>query len=505
MSGNGEFYGEKYDQLLVAKPYIESAGFGVPEMYGLPQSILDKVLFASSLPSIAEADRSEFGIHDVQKQIVLPPDLLDHVVEVSRGLAGVFAGPLVMRSSGNGDAIGVGVYSSSVFSDNARSARDAFAKVVASYFSNEAIIYRQRAEIESGFAMFMQPLVGTAQEGVSEYRPSETAQIFDTLLSGNARIGTPRSPRGSMKLQPGHGCAVAIPGLPAFDFADTWLDDGSAERSSAEVIVNNTGHRYTVANSAETNIMYVKKAESGWKEDYGEYSSTNRSSQLESLTIGALKEQLSRIHDVLGNRPAYYEFVVRNGDNGEELYVVQKGDLQVRDASVEITIDNARKEDILLNNMVVEAGNGYSPVFKTIVCFEGESNFDLYAFDETEAAQNGYLLALRAEKIDKVNPINVRRLKNARAIVTIESKGRSHTTRPEEHVAGYSEALGIPFISVFDSGSRAWRLFNGSSLRRDRTQKGRREGSLLVRDGSFMVVSDPYSKDGLILEFGREK
>jgi hypothetical protein len=503
MSASNKFFGEKYEQLVAVKPIIESAGFGVPEMYGLPQNTIDKVLYASSLPSIDEADHSGLDRYEAEDRITLPDDLSDHLLEMSRGLAASFAGPLLMRSSGRGDAIGVGVYSSEIYSDNIESVRRAFSEVVASYFSKEAITYRQRARIASGFAVLMQPLVGTTHEGVSRYGHNETAQIFDTFLSGNAKIGTPRSPLGSMKLQPGFGCAVDIPGLPSFEFRDKSDDDKVAEWEASEAILKGTNPRNRGADDAVSGRKYVNDGAYGWRQDYGEFYPKNRVTRPETFTIGALKEQLTRVHSALGSRPSYYEFVVRLTEEGEELYVVQKGDLSIPIESTGVTLDTAKDEDILLTDMVVEAGNGNSPTFGTIVCLTDEDKSDLYAFDETEAAQSGYLLAFGAQSSMKRNPVNVRMLKNVKAIVTLESMSWSHTSNPEEHVAGYSEALGIPLISISNSSGEAWRLLNGYSYTEHKS-KGRHEGTLIVRDGSFQVVTDAHLKDGLILEFGRE-
>ena len=309
MSASNDFYGEKYEQLVAAKPAIEKAGFGVPEMHGLSQSILDDVLHASSLPSIAEANQSELDRYEFEDQIAPPDDLLDHLLQVSRGLDAAFEGPLVLRSSGRGDSIGVGVYSSAVFSDNVESVRRAFKEVVASYFGEEGKNYRLRAKIPSGFGAFIQPLVGTVHEGISHYREAETAQIFDTLLSGNAKMGTPRNPKGSMKLQPGFGCAVAVPGLPSFDFNDAHSDNKLAEYEASELILLGTNSRNRGADDAVSGRRYVNEAGYGWIRNYGEFYPKERLATPETLTVGALKEYLVHIHSSLGSKPVYLELV----------------------------------------------------------------------------------------------------------------------------------------------------------------------------------------------------
>lgn len=411
---------------------------------------------------------------------------------------------MLLRSSGRGDALGVGVYSSALCSDTTTSIRRAFSEVVSSYFSQEATTYRKRANIAPGFAVFLQPLVGTAMEGVSRYDRTETALIFSALVSGNAKLGTPRNPVGSMKLQPSFGCAVAIPGLPAFEFTHTEDDNKIAEWEASEAILNGTNSRNRGPEDAVTGRRYVYEEGFGWRKDYGEFYPKERNLHAETITIGALKERLTHIQAVLGNVPSYYEFVVRHTQNGEQLFIVQKGNLLTAHESTGMSLDTAKKEDILLANMVVEAGNGNSPTFSTIVCLTDEDKSDLYAFDKTEAAQHGYLLAFGAQSSMRLNPVNIRRLKNAKAIVTIESTGWSHTSSPEEHVAGYSEALGIPLISISNRSNEAWRLLNGY-YNTGQKINNRHEGNLIIRDGSFQVVTDARVKDGLILEYGQEK
>lgn len=503
MAENRAFYGEKYDQLAEAKPIIESAGFNVPEMYGMPQQTLDELLHASSLPTILEADSSGIDPNDVEDQLQIPINLAEHILEVSRGLSTPFGGPSLIRSSGKGDAIGVGVYSSVMYSDNIDSVSRAFSEVVASYFRQEAINYRQRANISPGFAVFMQPMVGTVYEGFSHYQESGTAEIFDVLLSGNAKIGTMRSPQGSMKLQPGFGCAVAIPGLPSFEFNDVSRDYEIAEYEAAEIILQSTNARNRGADDAVNGRRYVNDGSYGWRQDYGEFYPKSGYVSTDSLTIGTLKERLVKIHEALGGSPTYYEFVVRQIAELEEIYIVQKGDIPSRNSHGNIGIDNARMEDILLSNIVVEAGNGNSPTFDTVVCLTDEDKSDLYEFDSSDEAKGGYLVAFGAQRSMKSNPINIRKLKNVKAIVTLESRSWSHTSSPEEHIAGYSEALGIPLISISSKSDEAWRLLNGYSYD-EHISTGRQVGTLLVRDGSFQVVTDPAVRDGLILEFDRQ-
>lgn len=68
MSTSNDFYGEKYEQLVAAKPIIEAAGYGVPEMYGIPQSTIEEVLNTSSLPALHEADHAEFDVYDIEEK-----------------------------------------------------------------------------------------------------------------------------------------------------------------------------------------------------------------------------------------------------------------------------------------------------------------------------------------------------------------------------------------------------------------------------------------------------
>jgi hypothetical protein len=459
MTDRAPFMGDKFEQLVTSKPFLESVGVHVPEIVGIEQSVVDESLAESSLPTIDEADDSPIDALHIESRLVAGKNLVDHLVTIAEKLSDEFDGPLIMRSSGRGDAVGIGVYESSVHGTDAASVGEAYVNVVASYFS---------------------------------------AAPF----SGNAKLGTPRSPQGSMRLQPGFGSGVAIPGLPIFEFSDHADDDNAAEWEATERLIRETSHRNNQAARALDYAPYVDDGIGDWRKEYGEFIKVHGVvGDAVKLTVAGLIGVLSRAHDALGGGPTYLEFVAREEKGNEVIYVVQKGNI-IPARGDEAALDSVPAHQIMLREMVIEAGNGFSPKFDTIVCLTDEDKTDLYRYDSTEDAKNGYLVAFGAVSNPKRNPLNLRLLKNVKGIVTLETSGYAHTSHPKEHLVGYSDALGIPLISISNNANDAWIKLNGFSW--DGDDKGRDEGSLITRKGNFQIVTDPSSRDGVILDLDRQ-
>jgi len=467
--------------------------------------VIDECLASSSLPSIAEADGEGIDAYEIEDRLKMNNDLVDHLVVNAERLSRLFGGsPLLMRSSGRGDAIGVGVYDSALHGVDPKSICEAFSRVAASYFKTGGIVYRGRAGLASGFGMFIQPLVGNKLDGISTYKrggKKDTAILYEAPFSGNAKLGTTKSPYGAMKLQGGLGGAVAIPGLPVFEFQDDEEDGEGVDSAATERIIFGTSHRNKRADDAVIGTGYVFEELYGWRKNYDrEYYPARNGREILHLTIGSLKEILTRAHGALGGTPTYLEFVAREEEGQERIYVVQKGNIAQARAG-EISLDAVPGEKVLWKNMTVEAGNGSSPKFDTIVCLIGEDKSDLYEFDKTDEAQGGYMIAFDAQSSPRSNRIQIRQLKHVKAVVTLESMGYSHSGSPEDHLAGYSDTLGIPLMSIISQSNEAWMLFSGFSW--DGENKGSKQGTLIIRKGSFQVVADQFSSDGVILDFNK--
>lgn len=496
------FTGEKHDQLEALARIAAEAGVFVPAMEAIDQEVIDDVLFDSSLPTIDEADDLSIGEREVNERLVVEGGLLAHLTEAANGLVAEFGGPLILRSSARGDATGNGVYLSARFSPLEENVRQAFTGVVSSYFSESARIFRDRAKLRPGFAAFMQPLVGRVIEGevdgVTDQASSRpTRSLFLTSYSGNARMATPLYPIGSIKLQRGLGCAVALERIPRLNLDNTDYDDDNPVTAMQDIAIDTLHRRSEREINAVSDPNLLGYSGQYW-DSVGDLYRPIPVATSTAMKVGQLREKLIRLNSLLGNNATYYEFVVHDDGTEEKLYIVQKGDIAAQHS--ELRLDQVKRSQVIIDGITVEAGNGSSPTFDTIVCTTSNKRKDLYDFDKSAKAKGGYLLAFPASATE-MKRFDITRLRNAKAFITFQDRQWAHANRPEDHIVGYSDQLGIPMLSITRiRRNDLWGTLTGALTEGSKTQ---RIGVLDIRHGKFQVVTEPGSRDGLIIDLER--
>jgi hypothetical protein len=504
-----EYYGDKYEQLRAATPAIEAAGAIVPPMRPISQHTVDTILRYSGLPLIrgGDADHSTVSDEEAFDQIRIPNKLSTELQEEIDNLGKVYDGPVIVRSSGRGDATGIGVYKSAIlkYDQNFRGL-DAVNAVVASYFSDGARNYRQRAGLEPGFAAFLQPIVGTRVGVKNNYArmygedPDAIHTPFFIAYSGNVRIGTPRNPDGLVRLQAGIGSAVDKQGAAMLKLSqlEGELDEDDPYRGTlfgtmSSLELSSMSHR-----DHDSQLNYFEPDEhipDEWHNSHNDYSWPYSPYDEDTGLDGAdFARQIRAIHQGL-NTPTYLEFAVAPQGPKEKLFVIQAGKIEAEEGSIE-AVDETK---ILIDNVRVEATAVNTKPFGDIVCLSDEDKSELYEFDSTDRAQGGYLLAYSAERSATRNKIDVRKLRNVRALLVLESMSYAHCAPPESHLMGYSDKLGIPLLNIMEQGSDTWHKLNGFTW--ENMGEGLEHyGRLSLRAGKFQVVADPVNNQALILD-----
>ncbi len=496
------YYGDKFEQLENFRPTADKLGLFVPPSHGISQEFIDGLLYEASRPSISEAEAAaETDYTDIQMS-----ELDDMLMEYAGELSRVYEGPLILRSSGEGDAVGVGVYESAMHGVHLEDVRFAFNSVLASYFSEEARIFRQRMGYENKFAMFMQPMVGSTAsvlpddgqfEGVTingNEISIDDSTVFLTPFSGNVTMGTPRTGIGIMRLQPGHGSAVDYAGYPAFNLnsEDRLYDPMSAERAIQRRIEREVSARDPRDPYRKMNGLMCKP-DGRWEDNY--LYTAFVSTWGTEYRIGDIKEQLASIYEEVDNSATYMEFAVRRSiDDGDQLYVIQKGDLRL-DVDTAIDLNLIDGGSVVEDSFRVEAGvNSYKEV-GSLVCIGGPDHTYVREFDRSEEASSGYVIVYGARQLDD-RKLDIRNLENLQGIVALESMEYSHSGHPEDHLIGYSEQLGIPILSMLRwSTEKAWGKLNGAiDLMPGYTKTIL--GDVRVHAGGFIIATN--EKEGLI-------
>lgn len=190
--GHGSI-GEKAQQLVLKTAGLRQLGFHTPQRVVLADGFFDSFFQRNSLGSTLTDVSQENDTYQRIRNGSLTPEQF----QILSGVAHSYSdGPLVVRSSAEGDARGTGTYSS-VFTENQPGkVRKAVQEVLASYFSEDAIAFRRDAQTGEGMGIIIEPILG-------QYMETYGDTFFTPVLSGFGYTSTSR----------GEGYVTAVPGL----------------------------------------------------------------------------------------------------------------------------------------------------------------------------------------------------------------------------------------------------------------------------------------------------
>lgn len=185
--------GEKARQFVQKTSFLKSIGFHVPKRTVLAQNFLDGFFQENGLgKSLIEVNPSS----DLEAKIKQGQFSIDDSNALQEIFASYGNSPLIMRSSGEGDARGTGIYDSIFTENKVGGAITALKEVLSSYFSEDAIAFRKDAKTGEGFGIMIEPVIG-----------QELGYCFAPILSGFGYTSTING-EGYTTIVPGLGCAV---------------------------------------------------------------------------------------------------------------------------------------------------------------------------------------------------------------------------------------------------------------------------------------------------------
>lgn len=195
--GYGEI-GDKARELIDKTPILRAIGFQTPPRFVLAEGFFDDFFQTNNLAG---------NLQDVQ----IKPENIETIVngqftllqqQKIRHILNRFGDtPVVVRSSACKDARGTGTYKSEFVSNNIHAVEHAIKNVLASYFSESAVAFRQKTNAQAGFGILLEPLIG--QSNVTEY----TSTAVAPHISGFGYTTT-ASGEGFTTIVPGLGSAV---------------------------------------------------------------------------------------------------------------------------------------------------------------------------------------------------------------------------------------------------------------------------------------------------------
>ncbi len=404
--GTGEIIGDKAKELLLKTQAIRQAGLYTP-----PRLILTHDLLNGN------------WLH-----------LLNQVVPFI--LKNFGTGPLIVRSSGAGDARGVGIYESHVVPGNQKMIFKAIRRILQSYRSEKAIAYQKKLNLDpQNYGLIIEPLLAQVEKVDKDYTNDGRTVPVTSLtapISGHGYTSGPQG-EGYQIVVPGLGCAVYMRfgekitrrllepfggNLDDYIGENRYHQQPSGLRHSQDL----RGHYYNP-------LVWSNDGKALQESDYFFWD--------RSIFLNDLFDGLEKLKNRFG--PQYVEWVCLTEENRATFYVVQIADIDIR-IDFHLTIpENIKIEAI---NPV---GHGQKNV-STIYYLQD----DIYALRQFNATHpEGYIL---------VCPITVSSLRGAQAnldlatisnAVAILEYGHGHTSEVYGHWRGLLENTGI-FFGVVD-------------------------------------------------------
>jgi len=185
--------GDKARQLLEKTPKLRSIGFHTPRRVVLAEDFFNGFFQRNGLGrNLCEAEITG----DLEEKIKCGSLTKEEFQTLQRVTESFERKPIVVRSSAEGDARGTGTYSTEFSESRIGDVRKAIQRVLSSYFSEDAILFRRDAVTGEGFGVIIEPIIGQGFEG-----------LFAPVLSGFGYTSTSRG-EGYVNIVPGLGGGV---------------------------------------------------------------------------------------------------------------------------------------------------------------------------------------------------------------------------------------------------------------------------------------------------------
>lgn len=323
--------GDKARVLMQRADALRRCGFQVPETVVLAQGALDP-FFATNQMGRRFTD-PEVSDETVKK--ILAGILPKKLETALKGILEKFGetAPLIVRSSALGDARGNGVYESILCAPNFEDLKQALLRVIASYFTPNALAFRRKANTGEGFGIMIMPVVG---QKLTE------SDLFGPLLSGYGYSSTPAG-EGYVNIVPGlgggvssrHGLKVRKSDLETSGgvlvkyldkIANARLDqlECNLRPSNQIALLGDTD----LEHHFQTNKPFCTVWDAHHQTDQIAVLAPDLVQRYVTLNLIPLFEMLSALEREF-DRPQYIEWAMTLDDSGPKFYVLQNADVDV--------------------------------------------------------------------------------------------------------------------------------------------------------------------------------
>lgn len=435
--GNGNI-GDKARQLVEKTPKLKDIGFYVPRRTVLAEDYFDGFFQRNGL---GENLRSVEIVEDLEAKI-RSGSLTREEFQALQGVSSSYGNsPLAVRSSAEGDSRGTGTYKSEFTENQIGHLRKSVQKVLASYFSEDAVAFRRDAKTGDGFGVLVEPIIG-----------QDIDWCFAPVLSGFGYTSTSR----------GDGYVNIVPGLGG------GVDTRDGERITEDVLKQFGGNLEDYLHEERSSMFSMfggktkrnsalLRTDSSWSFDRSysgnAYHAPNRwnrgdvcrtslnfeeaelDNAFRELNLNPLFEMMKRMEDNFG-KPQYFEWAMTLENRKPKYWITQIADVNKKLD----TMDFEDLGDIIFMGHTV-TGTGAKECYKIANCWNPDDVGPLYDFNQNH---RDYVLLFSSRLTTCGNKyLHYSAFNNAS--VFIEIQDARHTGDPVAHLGGQLDMTGKLF------------------------------------------------------------
>jgi hypothetical protein len=460
--------GDKAQQLIDKTTGLKEIGFHSHRRTVLSQPFIEEVLKSNG---VGESLESVAITPDLEQRLIngtLSPQQLETIERVSSSYDHSVLG---VRSSAQGDSRGTGTYESGFAENRVDKIEKELLKVIASYFSEDAILFRKDAQTGEGFGVIIEPMVGQEIEDV--FAPVYSGYGYSSTSSGDGYISIVPGLFGGVSSR--DGVKISARNLETLDdhfiilLSD--LNEGKIKDGEAlnPLVFNPRGDVY------KNGIIQRSKL----KCDPHKF-------ELGKINLREMFSYIKKAEEMF-KAPQYFEFAITLDNDKPKYWIIQISDMNKRSDPFEFSDEGK----VLLECDTV-TGSGIKHSDAMVSCF----NFsELEALREFNRNNVGYVLRyssrltqsvstfIMSEATDTTQKLRYRDFNNA--AVVIESQDAQHAGNSLSHFEGQIDLTG-KFFGVLN-GQR-------SNMSRVHELQVKEDGLNVYRRNMKITASESYDK-----------
>ncbi|OGM11037.1 hypothetical protein A2Z22_04205 [Candidatus Woesebacteria bacterium RBG_16_34_12] len=480
--GHGNI-GEKARQLLNKGPKLEAIGFHLPRRTVLAEGFFDGFFQRNNIAR----NLKEVKVNSLTTARIITGSFPHEDFMTLEKICSYHSNsPLMVRSSGEKDARGTGIYTSEISEPKPGILRKKVQRVLASYFTESAIAFRQNAQAEEGFGVIIEPVIGQLFTSPYDYIGARLDQEFYApILSGYGFTSTLKG-EGYVNAMPGLGSAVYSKYGLILTRTSLAKDGGylakyiSDMRKAKKIFHLQDRDKPFLLINGTMGSTYTKPSKIN---PYGtEYIDLNLDKN-KALNMLPLFDMMAQMESAFA-KSQYFEWAMTLEENDPKYWILQIADV---DKKVDYVDFEDYGEELFTAHRV--SGSGTKECSKIVQCLKHTDIDRLHRFNQRNSnyvlvfssnlTSGGIFLPQKLEYADWSN-----------AAVLLETEEKVHADTPVSHFKGQLQAT-YKFFGVIDDE------IDLSNLQKLEQESDREEG-IKVYQGRFMVVASE-KKDKMVV------